>query len=96
MWSSVDGEVERHLNIEPARMEAAGVKINPQIFPDHHRFRAEDLTGLAHGTVLMTEKDAVKCTAFAGDDVWYVPADAHFEQTFTQQLTLLLNRLIHG
>lgn len=77
-------------------LESAGVKITRHLFPDHHLFNREDLAPFEGQTVLMTEKDAVKCEAFAGDDVWYVPADAHFETTFTQQLELLIDRLTHG
>jgi len=77
-------------------LESRGVRINRHGFPDHHPFRAEDLAPFAGRTVLMTEKDAVKCAAFAGDHVWYVPADAHFDEPFIQQLTLLIDRLIHG
>jgi tetraacyldisaccharide 4'-kinase len=77
-------------------LEARGVRINRHRFADHHPFRPQDLEPFAGKTVLMTEKDAVKCAAFAGDDVWYVPAEAQFERPFIQQLRLLLDRLIHG
>ena len=77
-------------------LESVGVKITRHPFPDHHPFRAEDLRPFSGRTVLMTEKDAVKCAAFAGDDVWYVPADAHFDNSFIQRLELLIDRLIHG
>lgn len=39
-------------------------------FADHHPFQAADLADIT-GPVLMTEKDAVKCRAFARAD-WYV------------------------
>jgi len=77
-------------------LESHGVRINRHSFPDHHPFRPADLEPFAGTTVLMTEKDAVKCVAFAGDDVWYVPAEAHFNKPFTQRLRLLIDRLIHG
>lgn len=47
-------------------------------FPDHHRYVAEDLRfddGLA---LIMTEKDAVKCQAFAPENCWYLPVTASF------------------
>ncbi len=77
-------------------LESAGVKITRHAFPDHHPFSPEELESFADHTVLMTEKDAVKCEVFAGDDVWFVPADASFNEIFTKQLELLTNRLIHG
>jgi tetraacyldisaccharide 4'-kinase len=77
-------------------LESIGVKITRHTFPDHHPFRPEDLSPFTGTPVLMTEKDAVKCEAFAGEDVWFVPADAHFDKNFTNQLELLIDRLIHG
>jgi len=46
--------------------------------------------------VLMTEKDAVKCRAFAADDWWYLAVDAEpsaaFVVWFDQQLQRLVPR----
>jgi tetraacyldisaccharide 4'-kinase len=77
-------------------LESHGVRINRHIFPDHHPFQAMDLAPFAGRTVVMTEKDAVKCADFAGDDVWFVPAEAQFDKPFIQQFALLIDRLIHG
>ena len=44
-------------------------------FPDHHAFQPSDFADI-NGPVLMTAKDAVKCTAFAGDDWFYLPVTA--------------------
>ena len=55
---------------------AAGVRATPAAWPDHHAFRAEDLQHLRDRCVLMTQKDAVKCEAFAAADWWMVPLDA--------------------
>ena len=40
--------------------------------------------------VLMTEKDAVKCEAFAGKQHWYVPAEATVNMEFNK---VILNKL---
>lgn len=54
----------------------AGYKIAARhFFADHHAFRAEDFA-LVSGPVLMTAKDAVKCSAFANDDWFYLPVTA--------------------
>jgi len=50
-----------------------GVQADARAFPDHHAYRASDLPP---GTVLMTEKDAVKCAAFAPVDAWALRIDA--------------------
>lgn len=48
-------------------------------FVDHQDFTAEDLQQFSEELpLLMTEKDAVKCTSFAKDNFWYLPVDAVF------------------
>lgn len=49
-------------------LERLGVPHTPRAFPDHHRFAAGDIARDA--AVVMTEKDAVKCQAFAGPEWW--------------------------
>ncbi len=64
----------------------ARVRILAHPFPDHHIFKAGDVRFLEDLPVLMTEKDAVKCRAFAPDNAWYVPVHAQLDADFEQQL----------
>lgn len=57
-------------------LTAAGIHGAEQPWPDHHAFTAEDLASLRQRTVLMTEKDAVKCGSFAAAGWWVVSLDA--------------------
>lgn len=57
-------------------LERLGVRAQTHAFPDHHVFTENDLPC---GTLLMTEKDAVKCTAFAPPDTWFLAVDAELE-----------------
>jgi tetraacyldisaccharide 4'-kinase len=57
----------------------AGLEIIEFPFPDHHRFTDSDLPS---GTVLMTEKDAVKCLTSDRTDLWSVPVDAIASESF--------------
>jgi tetraacyldisaccharide 4'-kinase len=59
-------------------------------FVDHHEFQTNDLP---KERVLMTEKDAVKCRAFAHDDWWYLPVDAKLDSEFEQQLLTKLRNV---
>ena len=61
-----------------ASLRAAGLSILEHPFPDHHAFVAADLAFDDAAPVLMTEKDAVKCEAFADTRLWYVPVEAGF------------------
>lgn len=54
---------------------------------DHHAFSAADIPLETQGSVLMTEKDAVKCRSIAHRDCWYVPVTAELSATFLQQFT---------
>ncbi len=65
-------------------------------FADHAPYSAELLNFSPTLPVLMTEKDAVKCRAFAADDWWYLAVDAEpsaaFVAWFDQQLQRLVPR----
>jgi tetraacyldisaccharide 4'-kinase len=56
------------------QLRSLGIVCREHVFPDHHRFREADLAFADGLPVLMTEKDAVKCTEFDDPRLWYVPA----------------------
>ncbi len=64
----------------PARffnhLRALGLDVTEHAFPDHHQFVAGDLQITDADAILMTEKDAVKCFAFAPENAWYLPVKA--------------------
>jgi tetraacyldisaccharide 4'-kinase len=64
----------------------ARLRILEHPFPDHHAFCPEDLHFPQDLPVLMTEKDAVKCQAFAPEGCWYVPVSAWLEPAFEEDL----------
>jgi tetraacyldisaccharide 4'-kinase len=59
-----------------ARLQQAGLEFRAHPFPDHFRFGADDLAFAGDDVVLMTEKDAVKCSEFARENWWYLPVEA--------------------
>ncbi len=50
-------------------------------FPDHHRFSPDDFK-LPESSILMTEKDAVKCQSFATDKMYVLSVKAQLEADF--------------
>jgi tetraacyldisaccharide 4'-kinase len=84
----------------PARffswLRAHAVHIIKHEFPDHHPFRASDLSFGDGLPVVMTEKDAVKCRAFAADDWWYVPVRARLPGALQHRLRTLLKEFPRG
>ena len=69
------GNPERFFNM----LRAHGIVVIGHPLPDHARLQAADISFADHRPVLMTEKDAVKCAAFAGPQHWYVPVTANFD-----------------
>ena len=61
-------------------------------FPDHHRYVPADLEFPDAVAILMTEKDAVKCAAFADARCWCLPIRARIDPA----LIARLERTIRG
>jgi len=71
-----------------------GLTVMEHAFPDHHSFQALDLQFGDDLPVIMTEKDAVKCRAFAGPTDWYVPVSARVDGECQQCLRGLLANIL--
>jgi tetraacyldisaccharide 4'-kinase len=82
------GNPERFFKV----LEVAGLLCETHNFPDHYPFQRHDIEYTDNKPVLMTEKDAVKCRAFAGKQHWYLPVKAVPEAAFSEQLLNLLKR----
>ena len=66
----------------------------PHPFADHAQFSAEALTFSPTLPLVMTEKDAVKCRAFAADDWWYLTVEAQPSLAFSTWFDAQLERLL--
>ena len=74
-----------------ASLRHQGLTVIPHPFPDHHAFEPADLDYAdAAIPVLMTEKDAVKCAAFAQPHWWFLPVEAKLDEHLGP---LILDRL---
>lgn len=73
-----------------ARLKELGLKCKEMAFPDHYAFQVEDLQSIKADVILMTEKDAVKCAAFAEDNWWYLPVTAEIDEALA---LFILNKL---
>lgn len=62
-----------------AQLAQLEIEFSPHPFPDHHRYCAEDLVFAQDGVLLMTEKDAAKCTAMDLGEAWVLPVAATIE-----------------
>ncbi|GAC14639.1 tetraacyldisaccharide 4'-kinase [Aliiglaciecola lipolytica] len=67
------------------------VEVKQQIsFIDHYQFKVGDFP---EGTIVMTEKDAVKCRDMAKDNWWFLPIHAKLPLDFTQRLKQKLDSI---
>lgn len=74
-------------------LEAAGVDVRRHALADHASLDPAALPFPADSTVLMTEKDAVKCRAYARPGWWFVMLDVVIERrTAGELLALVLER----
>jgi hypothetical protein len=73
-----------------ATLEGLGYQLDQRVaYGDHHPFDRDELVGRFAGKpLLMTEKDAVKCRAFALGNWWYLPVSAELPAS-------LLDTLLH-
>ena len=64
----------------PARffdtLRTLGFEPEPYAFPDHHTYTRADFAGIAAPLIVMTEKDAIKCAAYADLPIWVLPVAA--------------------
>ncbi|WP_313232996.1 tetraacyldisaccharide 4'-kinase [Stenotrophomonas acidaminiphila] len=74
-------------------LRTRGIGVVPHAFADHHRYQASDLSFGSELPVLMTEKDAVKCKAFATDWHYAVPLQAELPAAFWVALLDRLGKL---
>ncbi|MCD1126787.1 tetraacyldisaccharide 4'-kinase [Jinshanibacter sp. LJY008] len=71
------------INVQPEQTHA---------FADHQPYTEDLLANLvnAQQSLLMTEKDAVKCRAFAQENWWYLPVDARLPAESAEALLALV------
>lgn len=79
-----------------ADLRAHGLEVIEHPFPDHHALSKRDLAFGEGATVLMTQKDAVKCEALTGLGLWYVPVEATFSEADSRRLLGLVMRTIES
>jgi tetraacyldisaccharide 4'-kinase len=67
-------------------LEALGIAFTPHAFPDHHPYSAPDLAFADCDAILLTEKDAVKCAAFADKKYWVLRVDAQIDSALLEHI----------
>ena len=86
------GHPARYFNM----LRTRGLGVIAHDFPDHHRFTPADINFGDGLPVLMTEKDAVKCKPFAGEEHWYLSLVVKMDNAFEHRFTILLKGIVDG
>jgi len=71
-------------------LAALGVSARSIALPDHHHYQPRELKLPGAEVIVMTEKDAVKCAAFADARMWFLRVEAILPREFDQ---LVLDRI---
>ena len=69
-----------------AQLAALGLDCTPRAFPDHHPYSAADLEFARGGTLLLTEKDAVKCAGLFPGEAWVLPVRAELDPGLLEKI----------
>lgn len=67
-------------------LNSLGLTATCHAFPDHHPYLSQDLSFEACDALLMTEKDAVKCAAYADDHFWVLRVTAQLNPPLIHHL----------
>jgi len=79
-----------------SHLKKFNVSFDTHTFPDHFKYEKKDICFDDDKPVLMTEKDAVKCTMIADTKHWYVPIKARMTEKFGLTLLSLIKEKING
>ena len=71
-------------------LEAEGYEIVRHVFEDHYRYKPEDLDFGDELSIIMTEKDAVKCMDFELKNLWYLAVDGVIDDVFYEKVNSFL------
>lgn len=78
-----------------ATLSHLGLDVFGRAYRDHHPFTADDFSDARGRPIIMTEKDAVKCEAFAGPEVWFLRISAELPADLVEQVAGLAAPAYH-
>jgi tetraacyldisaccharide 4'-kinase len=68
-------------------LQNSGIKVIEHAFPDHYAYSEEDFASMDKDLpIMMTEKDAVKCTGLGLENAWFLTVDALLPQRWEEAL----------
>ncbi len=79
-----------------AMLRGAGIEVNGKEYPDHYRYGLNDFGNRSTRALVMTEKDAVKCSGFGLHDAWYLSVDAELPDEFCNAFLQKVDNILHA
>lgn len=74
-------------------LEQYNIKVIPHAYADHHRYQLSDLIFDDDYSVLMTEKDAVKCVGLALNNHWSVPVGVVLSESAQHKVNQIIDSI---
>jgi tetraacyldisaccharide 4'-kinase len=75
-----------------AHLRGLGITAHEHAWPDHHAFDRSDLAFGDEASVIMTEKDAVKCRRFADVRHWVLRVDAEIDGPLAEKIMRIIGK----
>ena len=76
-------------------LERLGMTVDSRLYPDHAQFSRQDIDFDDDLPILMTEKDAVKCSGIADSRHWAVSIDVQLSDPDREQLLMRIQQVMH-
>ncbi len=74
-------------------LNSLGLQFETKIFPDHHQFSQHNFANI-QGNIIMTEKDAVKCSFVDEERFYYLPVNAEVDTNIEKRLMTMIEQKI--
>ncbi|PCJ85145.1 MAG: tetraacyldisaccharide 4'-kinase [Thiotrichaceae bacterium] len=72
------------------QLREMGVSVVEHAFSDHHQYQADDFAGWQSDCIIMTEKDAIKCSDLLLADAWVVNTSVQLSSALKAQFDVIL------
>ena len=71
-------------------LRSCGISFETHSYPDHYHYKAADFKGLEKHTIIMTEKDAMKCGDCSPENSYYLSVNARISDALWDRFTVIL------
>jgi tetraacyldisaccharide 4'-kinase len=78
-------------------LKNAGLKTVEYAYPDHHQYKQDNFSDMEPGLpIIMTEKDAVKCTHLKLENAWFLSVEASLPAALEKDLIRRMSEIVNA